>query len=1008
MRYLSFLFCIPTFAANYYIATAGNDSNPGTIGLPFKTVTKANSVIGSCDTTNYNGGDVFDDALPTMISGTATCQTTITSYGSGTAIFSGATLITGSWTNVSGNIWSTPFSHTLGKPREVWANNVRCIRAKTTSGLPSGSTLIGSGSTATASVVNSTTIAVVVTAGGSAYSVTPIATVTGGTGTHGTVSVTVVAGAVTAITVAGASGYTGGDTLTVTIISAGYTTASSSNPGYLSTFANQADIEFIYRTNGWFEPRVPVASIVSNVITMVTPAFSNSLIVLNAQGQITSPTAIENAYEIFLANSTNGTFYQDRTADLLYLIAPGGANPNGLTVRVPVREVVINNTVDFVTISNIDIRHTTALQASTSEGFANLQGTAYVKADTTIDHLPGALQSSGRYVDINRVNFSALGGNAAYVVGPANSVSIRNCTFTDISASAVILGGMTGYGTFQTAPSMIDVYNNDIGNIGLEYVGADGILGFVCGSCHYHHNHVHDVPYSGISSGFGGKYFPGPDAGTSYTEVHHNHVENAMQVMNDGGGIYFNAINWMAKNYSNLVHDIGTGGALTQLFAFYMDDDSQSIASRDNVSYTIRNSGGGQAFFHNNISLVDIINTQYDTGTFLQVLGGTAPTCGGVCPGSNTAVGLGPAITAGAALNAGVLAPAPNPYSYAKSITLQSSVMGGADQQNFPWPICDTDSDLRTIVNGGKVTSSSGYDIILTMDFQGDYKLDHEIESYSPSTGNFCAWVRIPRAPTSGDLRIYRQYGNSSITTSQEVITSVWDRYFASVQHLTTMGGDSTFNAINFTNHGATATTGKIGGAANFNGTSHYMDWLNFPPLITGNTSTARYTMQAWARPAAISGNHWLFNTGITSGGGYSTIFGLITSGYSIFQFTNTDVSAIGASGATAGTWDLATAVYDGTNCKVYQGVTLKATTACTSLGRVTGFATYLGGHGTDGAVAEFWNGDIDESWLSVIARSDTWRAANFNITSDVPSSYVRGSEQSTTTTRRTMKSFVQ
>jgi len=55
----------------------------------------------------------------------------------------------------------------------------------------------------------------------------------------------------------------------------------------------------------------------------------------------------------------------------------------------------------------------------------------------------------------------------------------------------------------------------------------------------------------------------------------------------------------------------------------------------------------------------------------------------------------------------------PPGYSWSKTIKVDSSkVAGSVDMVNFPILIDITDNDLKTISNGGKVTSSSGYDIV--------------------------------------------------------------------------------------------------------------------------------------------------------------------------------------------------------------------------------------------------------------------------------------------------------
>ena len=56
---LAFTFFVLTFSVNattFYVATTGNDSNPGTIGSPFATIGKLNTVMAAGDIAYIRGG----------------------------------------------------------------------------------------------------------------------------------------------------------------------------------------------------------------------------------------------------------------------------------------------------------------------------------------------------------------------------------------------------------------------------------------------------------------------------------------------------------------------------------------------------------------------------------------------------------------------------------------------------------------------------------------------------------------------------------------------------------------------------------------------------------------------------------------------------------------------------------------------------------------------------------------------------------------------------------------
>jgi hypothetical protein len=89
-------------------------------------------------------------------------------------------------------------------------------------------------------------------------------------------------------------------------------------------------------------------------------------------------------------------------------------------------------------------------------------------------------------------------------------------------------------------------------------------------------------------------------------------------------------------------------------------------------------------------------------------------------------------------------------YTYYKSITVDRTKVGNAGApttlSSFPMLYSVIDANLATTANGGHVTSASGFDIIF-QDSTGT-KLDHEIEKYVSTTGEFVAWVRVPTLNT--------------------------------------------------------------------------------------------------------------------------------------------------------------------------------------------------------------------------------------------------------------------
>jgi hypothetical protein len=316
-----------------------------------------------------------------------------------------------------------------------------------------------------------------------------------------------------------------------------------------------------------------------------------------------------------------------------------------------------------------------------------------------------------------------------------------------------------------------------------------------------------------------------------------------------------------------------------------------------------------------------------------------------------------------------------NGYSFQRAITIDHTKVPNTDQSNFPFLFNTTDPLLATTANGGHVTNPNGYDIIFTSDPAGQNILNYEMEEYDPVHGQVIAWVRIPTLSHTADTVIYVFYGNSSITTSQQNPTGVWDSNYMGVWHLangtTISADDSTINGNNGRVVGATATTGKIdGGLNNPSSTSGYID-LSSTALATATPST--FSLEAWVNLSGVGGwpaivdfdannsNNW--GLYVEGGSGIGVVVG------------NNMPFLIPSANIQAG-WNHIVATRDGQGLAMYlNGVETGTTWNDSNYGNGTASATIGLGYG-----GELFNGLIDEVRVSTgIARSADWIATEYN-----------------------------
>src|SRR5262245_33032631 len=221
----------------------------------------------------------------------------------------------------------------------------------------------------------------------------------------------------------------------------------------------------------------------------------------------------------------------------------------------------------------------------------------------------------------------------------------------------------------------------------------------------------------------------------------------------------------------------------------------------------------------------------------------------------------------------GFTATADAAFAYRKPLTIQGARVSGAPHTNFPVLVSVVDPNLRTVANGGHVTSSTGADIAFMLQ-TGGVQLDHEIERYDATTGTLVAWVRIPSLPAA-NTNIFIYYGDSEVTCAQNTPGRVWDANFRYVYHFNETAGnplDSTTNATVATrnpNGDATAVetpnvAGQIGPALDLT-TAPTVPPATFtagPPATDTHVAigdgtlaaNSAVTMEAWVRFDTVPG----------------------------------------------------------------------------------------------------------------------------------------------------------
>jgi hypothetical protein len=328
-------------------------------------------------------------------------------------------------------------------------------------------------------------------------------------------------------------------------------------------------------------------------------------------------------------------------------------------------------------------------------------------------------------------------------------------------------------------------------------------------------------------------------------------------------------------------------------------------------------------------------------------------------------------------------------YAHHTTISIaSSSVSGGSDLTNYPALVAFngaatnsiTLTNLKTVANGGQVTSSSGLDIIFCNAASGGTQLSHELVAgtYSATTGAAEFHVKVPTVSASVTTNIYPFWGYSGAADTSNH-TDVWSNGYVAVYHGGTSSSlvlnDSTVNANNLTNTGATAAAGQFGGAFSVT-PSEYLADLTATGVPVGQ---AARTLEVWVNTAATGGDNILLGTG-SSGNNFDIDF----QGTDMYTFANGADVWTGSFSSMVGSWHHLAAVVPGGATAINQTLYYKdgvaATTAC-------GSGSCTGAYASTGSVIQLNGGAgygtglapttalLDEVRVSNVGRSAGWLA---------------------------------
>ena len=461
-------------AANYYVATNGNDANNGTaLATPFKTVQKAATVAVAGDVVNIREG-VYREMVKPTHSGNSTAKIVFQPYNNEVVTISGADLITG-WTLHQGSIYKAAmpagyFTNTHNQSDQIFVDDKMMFLAR----WPNQATMDPS--------------------------------------------------------------YPSKSSLSTFISksTSGLTTSKftdSTLPQDIDLVGAEIYLQPNFEAWSWTLSGV-VTAVTGTEVTMQTPNTNGK-----DGGAGYDPKSRYYLYNKLNLLDTSGEWFHDGAANLLYLWCPSNVDPNSAKVEAKKREFAFDLTgLSYVEIKNIKVFAATITTDNESGGDNKGYNTSYTvvypwrKASFTapasnikIDGVEAKYLT--HYTDVSGHFFLQWGLSSGFVISGTNH-EVRNCKIQYSAGNGIAVQG-TGH----------KIINNEITDINYMSTDASGINTVQPGDTYDVEMSYNTIKRTG-RSGITPRSMKNKSTANLLARIHHNDVSEFMIQDWDGGGIY--------------------------------------------------------------------------------------------------------------------------------------------------------------------------------------------------------------------------------------------------------------------------------------------------------------------------------------------------------------------------------------------------------------------------------------------------------------------------------------
>jgi len=186
-----------------------------------------------------------------------------------------------------------------------------------------------------------------------------------------------------------------------------------------------------------------------------------------------------------------------------------------------------------------------------------------------------------RNVTFKRCKFTGLGRYAVWLRKGCVNNRVTECEFYDLGAGAVQVGENKRHSLkidYETTHN--EISNNHIHHCGVVWFGSVGIWVGPASYTRIAKNHIHDLPYSGLSVGWQWRALP---SGAHHNIIENNYIHDILLAMSDGGGIYTLGLQPGTVIRNNVIHDSPGWQPLGWANGIYMDQGSSEMIIENNL-----------------------------------------------------------------------------------------------------------------------------------------------------------------------------------------------------------------------------------------------------------------------------------------------------------------------------------------------------------------------------------------------------------------------------------------